>query len=123
MGPGTTARRIAPIIALALILTLALPAVTAADWLVTRDGERIETVGPWRAEGDRVVFTLPGGTLASLPSSEVDIEASDAATRGEGQGEGIEEEEAGRQPILVLTDGDVRAWIPKRCRRSPKPTR
>lgn len=62
------------------ILTLAALAAgqapAAADWLVTRAGGRIETRGPWQVKGKLVVFTLPGGSLASLRLSEVDLPAS-----------------------------------------------
>ena len=48
-----------------------------ADWLVTRDGTRIETEGLWSMQGKLVVFELPDGTLSSLRLSLV---ASDRAT-------------------------------------------
>lgn len=53
---------------------LLLPA--AADWLVTRDGSRIETEGPWRVESRLVVFRQANGTLGSLRLSDVDLDAS-----------------------------------------------
>ncbi len=53
----------------------------AADWLVASDGSRIETTGPFKVEGKLVIFTLPNGTLGSLPLSEVDLEASRCADR------------------------------------------
>lgn len=66
-------------------LGVALAAVTlgpaAADWLVTRDGARIETQGPWRVESRLVVFKRPDGTFASMRLSEVDLEASERVTR------------------------------------------
>ncbi len=55
---------------------LAPVAPAAGDWLVTRDGAAIETEGPWRLDGEEVVFTLRGGALAALPVAEVDLEAS-----------------------------------------------
>ncbi len=57
---------------------LALPA--GADWLVTRDGARVETKGPWRVQGSSVVFTLPSGTLSSLRLADIDLDASSLAT-------------------------------------------
>lgn len=51
-----------------------------ADWLVTRDGGRVETKGTWKVEGKRVVFTLKDGTLSSLRLTEVDLDASRQAT-------------------------------------------
>ncbi|RMH15898.1 MAG: hypothetical protein D6696_19500, partial [Acidobacteria bacterium] len=72
-------RRRAP--ALALILAAALAGPTAADYLVTRGGERIETRGPWTVKGRMVIFTDARGTLSSLRLEEVDLAASEEATR------------------------------------------
>jgi pyruvate/2-oxoglutarate dehydrogenase complex dihydrolipoamide acyltransferase (E2) component len=65
---------------LAVLLLLAAATPAAADWLVTRTGERVETRGPWRVKGKLVVFTRMDGTLASLRASELDLEASERAT-------------------------------------------
>lgn len=65
----------------ALLLACLATSPAAADWLVTRDGARLETKGPWRVEGRRVLFTQPNGTLASLRADEVDLEASAAETK------------------------------------------
>ncbi len=63
----------------AVLLTLAaVPA--AADWLVTRQGGRVETRGPWQVKGKLVVFTLPDGKLSSLRLSEIDLDVSRRAT-------------------------------------------
>ncbi|HEX6204037.1 MAG TPA: hypothetical protein VF100_13625 [Thermoanaerobaculia bacterium] len=57
----------------------ALPA--AADWLVLRDGTRVETRGAWTEKGRRlVVFTDKDGRLASLRADIVDLGASRLAT-------------------------------------------
>lgn len=64
---------------LAAAAALLLPA--AADWLVTRDGDRIETAGPWRVENRLVVFERPDGSYASMRLSELDLEASERLTR------------------------------------------
>jgi hypothetical protein len=64
-----------------LLLTAALLVPAAADWLVTRDGAKIETAGPWRVENRLVVFERPDGTYASMRLSEVDLEASERLTR------------------------------------------
>lgn len=74
MGSKTTAGAVALAAAL-----LALPA--AADWLVTRDGGRVETRGAWKVKGKQVVFTGADGRLASLRLGDVDLEASERATR------------------------------------------
>src|SRR6476661_7310749 len=55
-------------------------APAAADWLVTREGGRIETRGAWKVKNQLVVFTLPNGTLSSLRLSEIDLAASEKAT-------------------------------------------
>lgn len=63
-----------------MLAALLTAAPAAADWLVLTGGERIETRGTWEVRGGLVVFTLPNGTLSSLRGSEVDLEASRAAT-------------------------------------------
>jgi hypothetical protein len=97
----------------AVLAVVATPA--AADWLVTRAGDRVETKGPWEVKSRLVVFTLPDGQLASLRLSEVDLEASRAATADAVAAAALEEAEAAspapvekRKPVLVLRDGDVR---------------
>jgi hypothetical protein len=55
-------------------------APAAADWLVTREGARVETRGPWQVKGKLVVFTAADGSLASLRLATVDLPASERAT-------------------------------------------
>lgn len=74
MGSKTTAGAVALAAAL-----LALPA--AADWLVTRDGGRVETRGAWKVKAKQVVFTGADGRLASLRLTDADLAASESATR------------------------------------------
>lgn len=62
----------------AFLVGIAGPA--AADWLVTRDGGRVETRGPWTVKGKLVVFTRAEGQLASLRITDVDWAASERAT-------------------------------------------
>lgn len=64
--------------ACALVLAAGRPA--GADWLVTREGARVETRGAWQEKGRLVVFTGADGTLASLRLADVDLEASRQAT-------------------------------------------
>ncbi|KAB2962205.1 MAG: hypothetical protein F9K16_09710, partial [Thermoanaerobaculia bacterium] len=66
-----------PLLAAALLVA-AGPA--RADWLVTTDGGLIETKGPWKVDGRRVVFHLPNGTLSSVRADEVDLDRSAAET-------------------------------------------
>lgn len=75
-----TSRRRAPRVAiLGIGLVLALAAAGArAERLPLRGGRWIETRGPWRVAGDRVVFTTPEGNLRSLPVGEVAPDAERA---------------------------------------------
>lgn len=104
-----TGRRAAAAAVAAVAVVLLLPA--AADWLVMRDGSRVETAGPWRVESRLVVFKQPDGTLASVRLSEVDLEASERASRDAEQRGG----ESGTapappppsEPVLRLTEKDL----------------
>jgi hypothetical protein len=61
------------------ICLVAAPA--AADWLVTRDGGRVETRGPWQVKGKLVVFTRAAeGQLASLRVTDIDWASSERLT-------------------------------------------
>ena len=64
-------------LATAAVALLASPAT--GDWLVTTDGSRIETDGPWTERGRTVVFESDG-QLMSLRLADVDLEASRALT-------------------------------------------
>lgn len=95
---------------IALAVALFLPA--AADWLVMRDGSRVETDGPWRVESRVVVFKRPDGTFASVRASDVDLEASEGATREAAAGAAATEERpekapAPREPVLRLSEKDL----------------
>ncbi len=85
--------------------SLALAGSAAADWLVTRQGDRIETRGPWRRQGAMVVFTLPNGTLSSLRAEEIDFDASARASAPAPVAP--VESPAKKKPVLVLKDKDV----------------
>lgn len=56
------------------------PGPAAADVLVLQDGSKIQTDGPWEVKGRQIVFTRPDGTLSSIRTAEVDLEASEQAT-------------------------------------------
>ena len=70
-------------VALVLLMLLA-PVAAKGDWLVMRDRRRIETIGAWRVDGDRVRCAVLDGhgsaEFLSLPAAEVDIERSRAET-------------------------------------------
>ena len=101
--------------ALALALACAWLATPAAgDWLVTRDGTRLETTGPWQVKGRQVIFTRPGGALAALRLADVDLEASAAATeasRAAAAAPPAPPPDSGeverRPPVMVLTNADL----------------
>lgn len=87
----------------------------AADWLVTRDGSKIETDGPWEVENRLVVFKRPDGTYSSLRLSNVDLEASERLTREMAERLEREEKEAAtgrrrparRESVARLTEKDL----------------
>lgn len=66
---------------LAAAAALLLPAGRgAADWLVTADGELIETRGPWRIAGQKLLYTDLTGEIRTLDLSQVDLEGSKETT-------------------------------------------
>ena len=88
-----------------------LPA--SADWLVTREGAKVETKGPWQVKGKLVVFHLADGSLSSMRLTEVDLEASrkvtEEAVRAKAEAEAAKNRPVERKaPVLVVTDKDVR---------------
>jgi len=70
---------------LALPLLLCLVALPAgADWLVLKNGTRIETQGPWTERGRQIVYTtLAEKRLVSIRAADVDLEASRRASATE----------------------------------------
>jgi glutaredoxin len=88
-------------VACAGFLLVSIPA--AADWLVTRDGQRIETEGRWQMKGKAVLFTQVDGRVDQLPRDYIDFEASHRATRGE-------------PPKIIMY---ATSWCPY-CRRARK---
>lgn len=92
----------------ALLAAAALLVPAAADWLVTRDGARIETAGPWRVENRLVVFERPDGTYASMRLSEIDLEASERLTRELAERARAPEPVPEERPAVVrLTEKDL----------------
>ena len=98
------------------LLALFAAAPAAGDWLVLRDGTRLETEGPWKVKGRQVVFTRPGGALAALRLADVDLDASAQATEAAAQAAAQPAVAApppparpSRRPsVLSLTDDDLR---------------
>jgi hypothetical protein len=86
------------------IVSLAVSsAAVSADVLVARDGLRIETKGPWKVKGRVVVFTTSDGSLSSMRVSELDLEASEAATREAAEAAKAAEEAKNRPPAETET--------------------
>lgn len=97
---------------IALIIALALSAgPSAADWLMTQDGAKVETKGAWEVRGKLVVFTLANGQLSSMRVDKVDLEASreltEAANRPPPPPPPKPEPAERQQPVLVLTNADI----------------
>lgn len=86
-----------------LLSGVLLPEAAAADWLVTRDGQRIETQGNWHMKGRAVLFTHADGRVDQLPRDYIDFEASERATKGE-------------EPRIVMY---ATTWCPY-CRKARK---
>lgn len=107
----------------AALLTLAAAAPSAADWLVTREGGRVETKGPWQTKGKLVVFTLPNGKLSSLRLSDVDLDASrrvtaEAATAAQAPPPAAQPAKP-REAKVVLTDESFRRTAPPAAPAAP----
>ena len=92
------------------VLALMGGSATEADWLVMQDGSHLETKGTWTIEGERLVFSLPNGTLSSLKLSDVDLEASHKASLPPDPQAGDSDEPTSptQKALFVLTDADVR---------------
>jgi hypothetical protein len=107
--------RRAPITAAAFVLLAGLTAAPSrSDWLVTRQGGRVETKGPWKIKGKLVVFTHANGTLASLRLADVDLPASEEATAEAVEAAAKAAEPPAPQPekkkesVMVVTDETLR---------------
>lgn len=98
---GALPRAVALVAVLVASMAASMPA--AADWLVTRDGQRIETQGRWQMKGKAVIFTQADGRIDQLPRDYIDFEASERASRGE-------------TPKIVMY---ATSWCPY-CRRARK---
>jgi hypothetical protein len=99
------------------LLTVAVAGLLAAqaplrgEWLVGKDGSKFEIRGPWTVKGKLVTFTLPNGTLGSLRLSELDLEASQAASAAQATADATAAAApaaaAKKPPVMVITDKDV----------------
>lgn len=96
---------------LVLPIVLLLAPAVRADWLVTKEGARVETKGPWKVKGAIVVFTLPNGTLSSMRVREVDLDQSALVTAEANKPpeEAAKEDEAPPKPVVAeLTNENIR---------------
>jgi hypothetical protein len=102
-------------LSLVLVAGLALCRPAAGDWLVTHEGDRIETRGPWEVQGRLVVFHTPGGVFSSIGGDAVDLDRSAALTESMKSAKAAAKvappEKAAPRPRpkarYVLTDADV----------------
>lgn len=111
-------QRVVILLGLAALATLASTAGPAkADWLITREGARVETQGAWKVKGKLVVFETADGKLSSLRVADVDLDASRRATEeavaAQAQAAAEPEKPAERKKsVRVITDKDVRQAAP-----------
>jgi hypothetical protein len=93
-----------------------------ADWIVTRDGGKLEIKGSWQLKGKLVVFSLPNGTLSSLRSDQVDLAASQRATE-QAKKEAAEAAASGadkqRDPAARPKKASVRVLTDKDFKKAP----
>ena len=109
-----------PLVALVLVLLLPAPSL-AADWLILRDGGRLQVAGSWHVEGSMVRFHLPNGTLASLPSAAVDLVRSGQAGIEDGSPAARTRPPVPSRAPWVLTDADVQHAPPAQPARATSP--
>lgn len=65
----------APVLAVLAFALMAAPGL-ADEWLVYIGGGLEDVEGGWEERGGRVIFTLRGGTLVSVPFEDVDLPTS-----------------------------------------------
>lgn len=108
-----------------IVTSLVAPSLGAAI-LVTRAGERIETDGPWKIDGQRVVYRLPSGALTAIRLEEVDLEATKAAALRREEPKRREEPEITQatpdtaDPILILRNGSTKGSVGMSPAHSPE---
>lgn len=59
---------------------LFLASAAGADWLITLEGESIETQGPWTIEGETLTYADAAGEEHRMALADVDLEASKETT-------------------------------------------
>jgi len=83
----------------ALSSVLLLAQSTAADWLVTTEGEQIETDGSWIIDDELVAYVDLAGELQTIHLSEVDL----AASKEKAELESASEAEGGPKITVYMT--------------------
>ena len=85
------------------------PGAACADWLVTRDGARIETKGAWKVDGRRVLFTMPNGTLSTIRTEEINLDQSALVTTQirEALLHPVPLVKEKKEPVMRLTEKDI----------------
>lgn len=92
--------------AVLLSAVLALPA--AADWLVTLDGNLIETQGTWKVDGDHIVYTDMQGKPQKMAVAKVDLEGSADTTEARtGKRPELPAKELPKQEAEVVKNPDI----------------
>lgn len=104
-------------LALAAILVTGAALPAGADWLVTREGARVETREAWKVKGKLVVFHTPAGKLSSLRVADLDLDASRRATEEAVAAAAQAAAEPEKVPqrkrsVRVITDQDVQRAEP-----------
>jgi hypothetical protein len=109
MNRREISRGIVPLLAV-LLLPVGGASPAEAEWLVTREGGRVEIQGKPQVKGKLVVFTRADGTLASLRLSEVDLEASERVTAEEKEKKEtgvVAQEPAKKKSVASVTDDNL----------------
>jgi hypothetical protein len=114
---GVVTMKPQPFAKMALALAILAAGPAGADWLVTREGARLETKGAWSVKGKLVVFHTSTGKLSSLRVAEVDLDASRRATEdavaAQAQAAAESDKPAERKkPVRVITDKDFTPAAP-----------
>lgn len=104
-----------------LVVGVLLCQVAGADWLITTDGQAIQTKGAWKVEGPLVLFTNAQGEPRSLHRGTLDLERSKRVTtlalnsRNRDSTGSPPSERPSKKTGLVVTDNDIR----KAAKRAP----
>ncbi len=63
-----------------LLASMMFPAPSCSDWLVTLDGQLIETREPWEIDGDILTYAGLDGESHEISLGDLDLEASEETT-------------------------------------------